>query len=737
MKNQFLQRFQVSGLWCASCAQALEKKIAQLPGVNQVRVNFVTNSLELVTVDAYRFSDLNRWIAPLGYRLYPLWDKSLHHHFHWWMDQKILLGVTGFFSMWSFVFSLAYYLSDVPILGFLSGGFASLGSLIGLVPFVVMAYHNIRLGTITIDLLIVVSNLMLLGLSWYSLVTGKPFVYFESTIMALVLVLAARFWESYLRDQLQKKLWTPTRPEGTLKVFVGGEWTLSSLDQIRVGRHVLLGRNHGSDQSVIPFDGVIRKLSGSSSVWVDESLFTGEVKPVAKGIGDVLWAGSFILNEVEVELEVLSIFPERRLDQIWLDAQGNVSFDGNESRNFIKTIINRWSQVVLGLGILWIVLSPLIGGGNWQQSLLQTGLFFLMGCPCFLLFVEPVYFSELQDLLKKQFQVDVNISRLKKIKHSLPNCYFFFDKTGTLTELGIKEISVEVKGDQDQRMQLLKDILEIVSIVVNYYPHQKTLALLKQLKSTLPEEKRETQSDQHLVTKIQLLPHYGVAVHTDNHYWWVGRRDDGWDEVSRDGICLLRYRAQEDFHPKAEHLISKLVNLGVKMEVLTGDAHPCSHWIRKVGAKGMPVLSGLSPEQKRDRIQQLSAHGCTVYAGDGINDWLALSVADIGFAISHEAEKLAHHRFLNLAKFSQATFLVPRDRIDLVPSLSHIACEWQVGLEKAFWGGLVYNGLVFLLILQSWLHPLAIVMIMTVGNLWIWWWTQKMAHDFVFQLTAK
>jgi cation transport ATPase len=193
------KKLQVSGLWCASCASALEKRLSEHPEVNRVKVQFVTNTLELETQSGQEidFHQLNDWIQDLGYRVSPLWDgesagDKISEQSLWnQISPLIYLGITSFFSMWSLFFSIAYYLEKVHIWATLSGVAASVGSVIGLVPFTRMAWSHMKLKGVTIDLLIVVSTSLLLFLSWWSWAYDQRWMFFESTIMALALVLGA------------------------------------------------------------------------------------------------------------------------------------------------------------------------------------------------------------------------------------------------------------------------------------------------------------------------------------------------------------------------------------------------------------------------------------------------------------------------------------------------------------------------------------------------------------------
>jgi|GEM_PF-6788163 cation transport ATPase len=285
------KKLQVSGLWCASCASALEKRLSEHPEVNRVKVQFVTNTLELETQSGQEidFHQLNDWIQDLGYRVSPLWDgesagDKISEQSLWnQISPLIYLGITSFFSMWSLFFSIAYYLEKVHIWATLSGVAASVGSVIGLVPFTRMAWSHMKLKGVTIDLLIVVSTSLLLFLSWWSWAYDQRWMFFESTIMALALVLGARSLEHRLRTKLQKELWLPTRPQGEVDLWLAGGWQKASITKVKVGRRLRLQVDtSGVLRIEPPVDGELVSCGEHEGVWVDESFLPGKLNLFGK-----------------------------------------------------------------------------------------------------------------------------------------------------------------------------------------------------------------------------------------------------------------------------------------------------------------------------------------------------------------------------------------------------------------------------------------------------------------------
>jgi len=96
--------------------------------------------------------------------------------------------------------------------------------------------------------------------------------------------------------------------------------------------------------------------------------------------------------------------------------------------------------------------------------------------------------------------------------------------------------------------------------------------------------------------------------------------------------------AAESARPERAAAIAELERLGLAVELLTGDAGEAR--AAEVGIERWH--SGLSGEQKRDRVAELQAAGHKVfYVGDGVNDAAALHRADVGVAVG-EGTPLAH-----------------------------------------------------------------------------------------------
>jgi len=437
---------------------------------------------------------------------------------------------------------------------------------------------------------------------------------------------------------------------------------------------------------------------------------------------------------------VQAIYPERLMDRIW--EQSQMEYQIHDEFGFdVQKWVDRWAQVLLPLGGVWMLLAYGVLGRSWQQSLLQGALLYLVGCPCFLLFVQPVFQWGLIDTLKTRGWL-LNISRLSSLGKQA--VLWAFDKTGTLTELRLDEAS------QDQLCRLpwgLKNRLrQILELVRNHFPHPKTEALWRALWEAQNHEAKETMNAEvpaESVGNYQIFfhPQQGVRLIRGDEQWWFGQgvfnlaqdpemegattelQDDAvrtqllQDHVRLNNQTILSYQVREDFHPMAQGLIDRLHRTLSPVYNLSGDPHPDPTWHKQAQVLGLHVSTGLSPEQKKQILQQQKKKGFfTVFVGDGINDWPALREADLAVVVQpREGPE-------NLGFFA-ASFVLPKTDLAVLPKLLDFLRLWRARMHGAFWAGVIYNLTVILLILSPWFHPLFLVLLMSLGNLWIWWFT--------------
>jgi Cd2+/Zn2+-exporting ATPase len=193
-----------------------------------------------------------------------------------------------------------------------------------------------------------------------------------------------------------------------------------SVQEISIGDTILVRSG-----AKIPLDGEV--LSGDSSV--NQAPITGESMPVAKGRGDIVYAGT--LNEHgSLEVKVTKLFADTTLAKI-IDLVEEAQATKAPSQQFVDRFARVYTPSVFIVAVFVLVLPPLLFGGTWETWIYRSLVFLVIACPCALVISTPVSIvSGLTAMARSGVLIKGGtfleaIGRLKALA---------VDKTGTITE---------------------------------------------------------------------------------------------------------------------------------------------------------------------------------------------------------------------------------------------------------------------------------------------------------------
>lgn len=174
--------------------------------------------------------------------------------------------------------------------------------------------------------------------------------------------------------------------------------------------------------------------------------------------------------------------------------------------------------------------------------------------------------------------------------------------------------------------------------------------------------------------------------------------------VSVDGVVAARVELGEAWRQGLVETLSGLRELGLGLEVLTGDsAAP-----REIA--GAPVRAGLSPVEKLERVQALNEEGRVVlFAGDGVNDAAAMSAAACSLALRGGSE---------LARAS-ATAVCAGEDLQKLPEAVAVARRVVDGVRGNLFFAASYNAVGMALAAAGALHPVAAALLMVGSSVWV------------------
>ena len=381
----------------------------------------------------------------------------------------------------------------------------------------------------------------------------------------------------------------------------------------------------------IPADGEI--TDGVSGI--DESPVTGESVPKTKGVGEQVFAGS-VNSEAALRVRVTKAAEDNTISRIIRLVE-----EAQEARAPTERFIDRFSRVympaIVGLAVLVAIVPPLMLGGEWAVWIYRALALLLIGCPCALVISVPASIAASlatgarQGLLMKGGVV---------IEAAAKTGIVAFDKTGTLTQGRPRVTEVVALGRTE------REVVELAASVETGSSHPLALAIIERAKAhAIPVRN---------AMEAKAIAGQGVTGTLDGSVIFVGAPRHALSRASFDdqakaaveqletagktvaaviadgalaGLIAMRDEPRED----AAAGIAELKAMGIRSLMLTGDNARTGAAI--AGSLGMEHKAELMPEDKVEAIKALSADASVMMIGDGINDAPALAAAGIGVAM--------------------------------------------------------------------------------------------------------
>lgn len=426
-------------------------------------------------------------------------------------------------------------------------------------------------------------------------------------------------------------------------------------------------REQDIDSRLIQKNDVIKVVPGAKVacdglvIWgqsyVNESMITGESRPVPKRKGDKVIGGTVNQNGV-LHIKATRIGSESALSQI-VRLVESAQMAKAPVQKFADRISKFFVPLVIVLSfVTW--LAWFLAGKfhsypkSWIPSsmdsfelALQFGIsVMVIACPCALGLATPTAVmvgtgvGATQGVLIKGGQA---LERAHEV-----NC-IVFDKTGTLTEGKPVVVSTRLL-----RQMLLWDFYELVAAAEVNSEHPLAKAIVEYEKKFRGEEENQVLPE---ARDFVAIPGYGVKATVRNMEIVVGNKSlmlnqgIGIPAEAEELLAEAEAMAQtgilvsigseltgvvaisDPLKPGAREVISILTSMNVKSIMVTGDNQGTASSIAKE-AGIETFIAETRPEQKAEKVKELQAQGYIVaMVGDGINDSPALVAADVGMAI--------------------------------------------------------------------------------------------------------
>ena len=615
--------FATDGMRCAACAWLIDRALSREPGVKQVSANAVTGRIRLVWDPARnRLSAILGRMQALGYRpwLAGSIDSEQARRTEWrhWL---LRLGLAGIGAVQAMMFSEALYLdtaAQMPLptrdaFRWLTFLLATPVVFYAGFPFLAGAWRELSGRRAGMDTLVAVSTLLAWGASTVETLRGGPQVWFDAAVMFVFLLLAARVLEQRARSVATLRLDTLARARPVLAVREKADGQLESVPVAQLVPDDVLRVAAGEH---LPADGILLdEVAG-----FDESLLTGEFRPVARHAGEDLLAGS-ICPDQTVRLRVTASGAATRLS-----AMERLVHSAQAHRPRVAELADRIaSWFVLGMALLAAAVYLYWRHTEPARALEVMLALLVISCPCALSLAVP---AALASAYSRLSQLGILVLHPNALQELAAIDTVAFDKTGTLgmPHTGISATQV-FGGTTPAEAQRLAAALERDS-------RHPLAASFRQWDDGRP------------TTAMRLMPGAGIEaliaatpLRIGTAAFAAGREDDGAIWLGDGTQPLARFVIGEEPRAETASALATLSAMGLKLQILSGDAQAAVvRFADQIGVQLEQASGRLLPEEKLRHIRDLQATGRHVaMVGDGINDAPVLAGADVSIAVADGA----------------------------------------------------------------------------------------------------
>jgi Cu2+-exporting ATPase len=414
-------------------------------------------------------------------------------------------------------------------------------------------------------------------------------------------------------------------PDEAERVTDSGTETVP-LNELRVG-DVVLVRPGGR----VPADGQI--VEGAAEL--DESMITGESRPVSKSSGDGVIAGTVVADSA-IRVRVTAVGEDTALAGI-----RRLVEQAQASRSRAQALADRAAAFLFYAATASAVVTYLVWTllGNQRRAIEATVTVLVIACPHALGLAIPLVIAISTSLAARAgilVKDRLALERMRQVDVVL------FDKTGTLTtgrptvtgvasaagsEADVLRLAAAVEADSEH---------PLARAIVESARNAGSLLRARDFRSMTGRGVEATVNGQRMaVGGPALLRERSLeipdAIHARVFEWQ--QRGATVLYLMDEGLILGALALEDEVRPESRRAVQQLRELGVEIAMITGDAKQVAEAVaRDLGIE--QVYAEVLPENKDQAVADLQAQGKVVaMVGDGVNDAPALARADVGIAI--------------------------------------------------------------------------------------------------------
>lgn len=480
-------------------------------------------------------------------------------------------------------------------------------SIIGVIPIAIQAWSSLRIGIISIELLVTIAVIGALVIANY-----------EESAIVTFLFLFGHFLEQktlqHTRSAIQELL--ALSPKTAWK-WVDNQYLEVDIEEVQASDHILVKTG-----AAIPVDGHV--ITGGG--YVNEASITGESQIIHKSIGDPVFAGT-LLDDGRLEIEAEHIGNDTTFGKI-IELVEEAQDSKSQAERFIDAFAKYYTPFVLIVALLTYLIS---------QNLELAITILVLGCPGALVIGIPVSNvagignGARNGILFKGSEVIRHLSRIDTL---------IFDKTGTLTQGKPVVSEVFSYAEHPQAIDYLVAIEKssdhpLSKAILEYFPSTDLdvmeLSTIKGKGVTANIDGQAVAVGNRSLMEQQDVP---LSQEVLSHEHALAMQGHSLVFVSVNQTLTHLMGIRDNIRPGAKALVQQLKALGVKHTLMLSGDHQETASIIAKELQIDQAIGNLLPQEKSQQVKALKDQGQVVaFVGDGINDSPSLSYADIGIAM--------------------------------------------------------------------------------------------------------
>lgn len=612
--------YSLDQLDCAACAAKMEEAASQVPGVEELRIDFLTKTMSL-TASEDHFEQVAQNVMAACQRVEPecrvcevKQDTAAHHdhghahgHDHEEEEEHHSLGLIGVGAvlfvaglllpegLWRWAALIAAYV--------VAGGEVLL-----------RAAKNILRGQVFDE------NFLMAVASLGAMLMGEA----TEAVAVMLFYQIGEWFQDRAVDKSRASIaqLMDIRPDHANHVLADGSVEVVPPQSLKAGDILLVKPGER-----IPLDGII--LEGTSTL--NTSALTGESIPRDVAEGDTVLSGC--VNQTGVlRLRATGAYESSTVARILRLVEDSGERKARTER-FI-TRFARWYTPAVCLAALLLALVPPLFVGEWTEWIKRALTFLVISCPCALVISVPLtFFGGVGGASRR----GVLIKGANYLEQLAKTDIAVFDKTGTLTRGTFEVTAIHPNQITEE------ELLELAALAESYSDHPISASLRAAWNRAL---------DKNRVTDVQEIAGRGIHALVDGRSVYAGNerlmadvhvesrpchRQGTIVHVALDGVYMGHIVIADRVKEGSAEAIAELKALGVARTVmLTGDQSAVAQSVAKelgVDEVHAELLPGDKVEQVERLMKQKPEGAMLAFVGDGINDAPVLRRADLGIAM--------------------------------------------------------------------------------------------------------